>query len=38
MENEYLLPGHPLSHDIDLDIDSLKERYAGAKGKTNAAG
>ncbi len=38
MENEYLPPGHPLTHDIDLDIDSLKERHAGAKGKTNAAG
>ena len=38
IENEYLPPGHPLTHDIELDIDSLKERHAGAEGKTNAAG
>ena len=38
IENEYLPPGHPLTHDIELDIDSLKERHASAEGKTNAAG
>jgi acetone carboxylase gamma subunit len=27
VENEYLPPGHPLTHDIDLDIDSLKRRH-----------
>ena len=27
IENEYLPPGHPLTHDIDLDIDSLKARH-----------
>lgn len=38
VENEYLPPGHPLTHDIELDIDGLKARHAGAEGKTNAAG
>ena len=38
IENEYLPPGHPLTHDIELDIDSLKARHAGAEGKANAAG
>ncbi len=28
MEAEYLPPGHPLSHDIELDIDALKARFA----------
>ena len=27
IENEYLPPGHPLTHDIELDIDALKRRY-----------
>jgi acetone carboxylase, gamma subunit len=27
VENEYLPPGHPLTHDIELDIDSLKRRH-----------
>jgi acetone carboxylase gamma subunit len=26
METEYLPPGHPITHDIELDLDSLKER------------
>lgn len=26
MECEYLPPGHPITHDIELDIDALKER------------
>jgi acetone carboxylase gamma subunit len=26
METEYLPPGHPLTHDIELDLDRLKER------------
>lgn len=25
IENEFLPPGHPLTHDIELDIDALKE-------------
>lgn len=28
IEVEYLPPGHPLTHDIELDIDSLKVRHA----------
>ncbi len=27
MENEYLPPGHPLTHDIEIDIDKLKKKY-----------
>lgn len=26
-ENEMLPPGHPVTHDIELDIDVLKEKY-----------
>jgi acetone carboxylase gamma subunit len=28
IENEYLPPGCPITHDIELDIDGLKARYA----------
>ena len=28
VEVEYLPPGHPLTHDIELDIDALKARFA----------
>jgi acetone carboxylase gamma subunit len=27
IENEYLPPGHPITHDIELDIDALKKRH-----------
>jgi len=27
IENEYLPPGHPLTHEIELDIDALKVRH-----------
>ena len=27
VENEYLPPGHPITHDIELDIDRLKKKY-----------
>jgi len=27
VENEYLPPGHPLTQDIELDIDALRARY-----------
>jgi acetone carboxylase gamma subunit len=27
IEVEYLPPGHPLTHDIELDIDALKRKY-----------
>ena len=32
VENEYLPPGHPVTHDIDLDMDRLKEKYLNAEG------
>lgn len=28
IETEYLPPGHPITHDIEIDIQSLKERLA----------
>ena len=28
LETEYLPPGHPINHDIRLDIDALKRQYA----------
>jgi acetone carboxylase gamma subunit len=28
IETEYLPPGHPLTYDIELDIDQLKSKYA----------
>ena len=27
IENEYLPPGHPLTHEIEIDIDALKARH-----------
>ncbi|MBU1670125.1 MAG: acetone carboxylase subunit gamma [Actinobacteria bacterium] len=30
VENEYLPPGHPITHDIELDIESLKAKHATA--------
>lgn len=30
VETEYLPPGHPLTHDMEVDIDSLKARHAAA--------
>lgn len=27
IENEYLPPGHPITHDIQLDVDELKRRH-----------
>lgn len=27
VDNQYLPPGHPITHDIELDIDAMKERY-----------
>ena len=33
IENEYLPPGHPLTHDIELDIDSLKRRHLAKEGQ-----
>ncbi|WP_031404678.1 acetone carboxylase subunit gamma [Thiomonas sp. FB-Cd] len=33
IENEYLPPGHPLTHDIELDIDKLKQRHLAKEGQ-----
>ncbi|HMM74107.1 MAG TPA: acetone carboxylase subunit gamma [Gammaproteobacteria bacterium] len=30
IENEYLPPGHPITHDIELDLDALKTRHGQA--------
>jgi acetone carboxylase gamma subunit len=37
IENQYLPPGHPITHDIELDIDDMKERYK-AKSQANGLG
>lgn len=31
IETEYLPPGHPITHDIEVDIDSLKARLASGE-------
>ncbi len=31
IETEYLPPGHPITHDIELDVDSLKGRLAAGE-------
>jgi acetone carboxylase gamma subunit len=38
MENEYLPPGHPLTNDIELDIDKMKAKRAREQGTSDAAG
>lgn len=30
IENEYLPPGHPITHDIELDVDALKRKHGGS--------
>lgn len=34
IEVEYLPPGHPPTHDIELDIDALKAQWAGREALT----
>jgi acetophenone carboxylase len=34
VEVEYLPPGHPITHDIELDIDALHEKAATRQGET----
>ena len=29
VENEFLPPGHPITHDLELDIEKLKGKYLG---------
>lgn len=31
MEVEYLPPGHPPQHDMEFDIDAMKEKFLGVK-------
>jgi len=31
IENEYLPPGHPITHELELDIDALKARQANRR-------
>lgn len=38
IETEYLPPGHPITHDIELDIDSLKARLAAGEFVVTADG
>lgn len=30
VENEYLPPGHPITHDTELDVEALVEEHGGA--------
>jgi acetophenone carboxylase len=38
VESEYLPPGHPLTQDIDLDIDAIKARLADGTVRLNDSG
>lgn len=38
VETEYLPPGHPITHDTEIDIDSLQRRLASGDIRVNAAG
>lgn len=38
VETEYLPPGHPLTQDIELDVDALKERIASGEVRVNTEG
>lgn len=38
VETEYLPPGHPITHDTEIDIDSLKRRLASGEIRVNAEG
>ena len=31
IETEYLPPGHPITHDIEIDLDALKKRLDGGE-------
>lgn len=37
IENELLPPGHPITHDIELDVPKLKQKYANEGGAERAA-
>lgn len=38
VESEYLPPGHPLTRDIELDVDAIKQRLAEGHVRINALG
>lgn len=38
IETEYLPPGHPITHDIELDIDAMKRRHLGGGAGDGGAG
>jgi acetone carboxylase, gamma subunit len=38
VESEYLPPGHPLTQDIDLDVDAIKQRLAEGAVRINEQG
>jgi acetophenone carboxylase len=38
IENELLPPGHPITHDIELDIPKLKQKYANSDPTDEASG
>jgi acetone carboxylase, gamma subunit len=38
VESEYLPPGHPLTRDIDLDVDAIKARLAEGSIRVNESG
>lgn len=38
VESEYLPPGHPLTQDIDLDVDAIKKRLADGVVRINDQG
>jgi acetophenone carboxylase len=37
IENQYLSPGHPITHDIELDVDAMKKHY-GEKSQPDGLG
>jgi acetophenone carboxylase len=34
IETEYLPPGHPLTHDIELDVDAVKAKHGVTEGRS----
>jgi len=38
IENEYLPPGHPITHDIEFDVDAMKQKYLQGAEPTRGEG
>jgi hypothetical protein len=38
VETEYLPPGHPITNDIELDIDAMKAKYLAGDPSGDAGG